>query len=805
MMKRTKKVIAGLAVFALLVAECGFLQADTVLAGAVPTTAKTITIMTGSKKILRVRGKNIISMKFKSSESQIASISNKGMIKAKKAGKCRIKTTVEYKKARRGKKIYKRVLTTKVTVKKTPVKPTSSIKPTKIPDVVQTVEPSAIPDITTMPTATPSNSVMPSETLQALIVSTQRELEEALTEKKVRYLMLQTDLPEKFTIPEGQHQGVELTVNAPNADIINKGVFKSVTIQGMKADMWTEQACGNEFTIIAEEAHILVSKEADIPRITLPKAEKTPRLSITVEGTVGNISLQTATLLTLDGKTGFVAVVVEEAAKDTEITAGVPVQIRAKADLKTVLEKGAEGSIVTVDALAKPFVKIFNNTSKLVKANRTDGTSVMDILAGEEGSVNPKNLFPSPSAAPTVGPSETPSTGWLPSDPNNPPYATSVPTSTPESTLIPTPTGKPVQGENAGDVKALTELIQSQKAMGATVSEDLDSDEYVWSRDGRLLEVHWDEKNLKGNLEVSGFRALQQLDCSWNNLSNLDASTCIELVKLDCKNNELNSLDVSNCTALAELFCDENELSSIDVSDCIALTKLSCYGNKLNSLDVSNCTALTELSCDENELSSLDISTCIELVELSCGCNQLNSLDVSNCTALAVLFCHKNELSSLDISKCTALTSLVCDHNELSSLDVSNCTRLTDLECPVNKISTLDVSKCVSLTLLMCWDNQLSDLDISKCTVLRGLSCGENKLSRLDVDKCSGSLEYLFCDKNNLSSLDVSKCKLLKKLDCSINNIVNLDVSASSNLNELFVDKTVNLIGVPDLCKVEFY
>lgn len=92
---------------------------------------------------------------------------------------------------------------------------------------------------------------------------------------------------------------------------------------------------------------------------------------------------------------------------------------------------------------------------------------------------------------------------------------------------------------------------------------------------------------------IEHFTALEELDCSYNNLTSLDVSKNTELTHLRCElNEEMTRLDVSGCAALKELYCFRNPLTTLDVSDCAALETLNCSENQLTSLDLSGNTGL---------------------------------------------------------------------------------------------------------------------------------------------------------------------------------------------------------------------
>ena len=60
----------------------------------------------GGKKTIKVKGDFIKSKTFKSLKAKIASVNKKGVVTAKKAGKCKIFAFVEYRKKKNAKKFF---------------------------------------------------------------------------------------------------------------------------------------------------------------------------------------------------------------------------------------------------------------------------------------------------------------------------------------------------------------------------------------------------------------------------------------------------------------------------------------------------------------------------------------------------------------------------------------------------------------------------------------------------------------------------------------------------------------------------
>lgn len=88
-----------------------------------PTVTKKISMRVGEKKTIKVKAKYLKAKKFKSTNTKVATVSKAGKITAKKAGGCKIKTTVTYRKTKKGKKLKKNFTTTvKVKAKTNPSK-----------------------------------------------------------------------------------------------------------------------------------------------------------------------------------------------------------------------------------------------------------------------------------------------------------------------------------------------------------------------------------------------------------------------------------------------------------------------------------------------------------------------------------------------------------------------------------------------------------------------------------------------------------------------------------------------------------
>lgn len=136
----------------------------------------------------------------------------------------------------------------------------------------------------------------------------------------------------------------------------------------------------------------------------------------------------------------------------------------------------------------------------------------------------------------------------------------------------------------------------------------------------KVTEINVSSRYISDLTGIEHFTALEELDCSYNNLTSLDVSKNTKLTHLRCElNEEMTRLDVSGCAALKELYCFRNPLTTLDVSDCAALETLNCSYNQLTELDVSKNTELKTRDCSDNQLTELDVLRHTELGSLDCS------------------------------------------------------------------------------------------------------------------------------------------------------------------------------------------
>ena len=301
--------------------------------------------------------------------------------------------------------------------------------------------------------------------------------------------------------------------------------------------------------------------------------------------------------------------------------------------------------------------------------------------------------------------------------------------------------------------------------------------------------------NLIEDLNISGNTELEYLDVAWNEITDLDVSDKTNLETIHAEYNKLTSLDVSKMTALKTLDLDGNMLEKLDVSKNLKLQDLFCDANKLKNLDVSKNTQLRYLGFSENPLESVVIGDKPELVHLYCGECNMKELDPGKFPELLVLACDGNELTKLDVSNNPKLYELYAEGNKLTTLDVSQNPRLETLTVGYNQLTELDVSQNPILDHLYVEGNQLTEIDVSHNVELMALHAYENQLVKIDL-RHNSDLSRLFIADNAIASLDLSMNTKLEYLQVHYNKIEKLDISNCPRLLEQLADPKVKKITV---------
>ena len=175
---------------------------------------------------------------------------------------------------------------------------------------------------------------------------------------------------------------------------------------------------------------------------------------------------------------------------------------------------------------------------------------------------------------------------------------------------------------------------------------DVDGMEWeVFGDEFKVVEINWADKGLTGNLDLSGFDALEIVHVYDNDLVSLNLSGAEALTELRMNNNvRCATLNLQGCTALERMYVQNCALESLDATSCEALVFVQAFNNKLKAFDASGKAALTTLYLHDNELEEIDLTGCRSLASLNVSNNGLEALDVSS-TSVTFLDCSRNRLT----------------------------------------------------------------------------------------------------------------------------------------------------------------
>lgn len=170
-------------------------------------------------------------------------------------------------------------------------------------------------------------------------------------------------------------------------------------------------------------------------------------------------------------------------------------------------------------------------------------------------------------------------------------------------------------------------------------------------------------------------------------------------------------LNLSDFTNLEELNCYRSELTSLKLNNCQKLKKISCYDNQLTTLDLSNLKQLKELDCSDNNLTQIIYPTNPKQITiLNISNNNLSNQDLS-------VFSKMQNLEELNIRNGGYSPKLLSEWNRLektynhftgSLAPLQNLTKLkkldisgTDLDSgveylPSNLCGSSNISYCTS-------------------------------------------------------------------------------------------------------------
>ena len=371
-----KTILAKLLVMAMILSSAITVAPNTSVSAATkkqPEISKKVSsILVGKTYNLNIKNKVAGSTyKWTSSNKKVATVDNRGVVTGMKQGTVTIKCKITAPKA-----TYQ--LSDKVTIRQ----PAKSVKiNNKIAtvnvgqtyDLNRTISPKTSLDITTWTsddsdivkmgkkgkftalkegTATITAKTLSGKTDKVTIqvidekglVSTQKELD-ALLGSGAELITLKTEEETEFTIPEGNYSKQTLVVDAPKADIVNKGVFKAVEIKNIKPETWTEQAVGNVIIVSAGKARVVIDEGASA---SIEVKSDGSKLTLVNNGTVKELTAGDKAEVEISG-TSTESIPVNVNAAGAVITTSVPLTIKCNEKIKLVILPGAEKTTITVE------------------------------------------------------------------------------------------------------------------------------------------------------------------------------------------------------------------------------------------------------------------------------------------------------------------------------------------------------------------------------------------------------------------------------------------------------------------------
>jgi hypothetical protein len=339
---------------------------------------------------------------WKTSNKKVATVDKKGVVVAKSKGKATITCTVTDSK----KKTYK--LTCKVTVIKPANKVIISNEATVLNlgqkyDLNATVIPAssndtvswtsddktiAAPDKNGKFTALKQGTVtITAKTLSGKKVSVTIEVVDAeglvadqaglnkMLGSGAEVITLKTDAAEDFVIPNGDYSNQKLIVDVPNSDVHNNGNFASIEIKNIKADTWYEGAKGNNIEVTSNKVRIYVNAGASAGIVVKRVGSS---IVLVNDGVVTELSVEAAANIEIIGTSTEPIPVVTEV-ENINIATSVPLELTSKEKISLTLNKGAEGTTISVESQDK-VPAISGVAGATISVGPSDGSKPAEVI-----------------------------------------------------------------------------------------------------------------------------------------------------------------------------------------------------------------------------------------------------------------------------------------------------------------------------------------------------------------------------------------------------------------------------------------
>lgn len=169
------------------------------------------------------------------------------------------------------------------------------------------------------------------------------------------------------------------------------------------------------------------------------------------------------------------------------------------------------------------------------------------------------------------------------------------------------------------------------------------------------------DTGLDNKVLTSRINKLKVLDVSGRNISDLTGLVdFVALEEFDCSSNQLIALNMSGNPALKILDCSFNNIYRPYFGNNSQLTTLDCsHNSSLDFLNLRNSPLLTTVHASHGQIRYLLVENSPSLITLICDANPLlSALNVTNNTALETLDCSSTALRNLNVSNNLQLNTL---------------------------------------------------------------------------------------------------------------------------------------------------
>lgn len=263
---------------------------------------------------------------YSSSDTTVATVSSKGVVKGIKEGSVTITATAVDGSGKKATKV--------ITVKKPVVQATDIKLDADKQDVFigKTIKLTA--------TIEPANTTDTSITWSSS--------DEAVATVDMGNVVLKTDDKTDITIPDSiSNMNVGLVIDAPNANIINDAKFRSVSIENNSDGTYTEKTTGNIIIVSAENAFVIIDENASA---TVNVTDTAKDVSIKENGTLSSLNVSGSETVNISGTSeGTTNIDTTVTGEGSKIITTKPLNVKPDSKITLILRAGAEDTVITVE------------------------------------------------------------------------------------------------------------------------------------------------------------------------------------------------------------------------------------------------------------------------------------------------------------------------------------------------------------------------------------------------------------------------------------------------------------------------